>query len=106
VTRNLLVVMDILACRANDRDQNTMADCIDEPPATPRDDWVENLIVECELDRHRVRGGVTSFGSIAKMSTRRPGPTATSWVIWVGECAASWHEDGNGQRWMSPTAGG
>jgi hypothetical protein len=56
----------ILACRADDRDQNTMAGCLDEPPATSREDWIERLIAECDLDRHRVRGGIPSFGSIVK----------------------------------------
>lgn len=64
--RNERITRHILACRADDRDQNTMADCIDEPPATPRDDWIEKLIGECDLDRHRVRGDIPSFGSIAK----------------------------------------
>ncbi|MFF2243321.1 hypothetical protein ACFVTM_03965 [Arthrobacter sp. NPDC058130] len=60
------ITRHILAVRADDRDQTTMAACVDEPPATPRDDWIEKLINECGLDRSRVRGGVPSFGSIAK----------------------------------------
>ena len=56
----------ILACRADDRDQNTMAACLDEPPAKSRDGWIESLIKECDLDRDRVKGGVPSFGSIVK----------------------------------------
>lgn len=60
------ITRHILACRADDRDQGTMADCVDEPPPTPRDDWIDGLIDEFGLDRHRVRGGIPSFGSITK----------------------------------------
>lgn len=60
------ITRHILACRADDRDQNTMAGCLDEPSAESRDNWIEKVIDECGLDRHRVRGGVPSFGSIAK----------------------------------------
>ena len=39
--RNERITRHVLACRADDRDQNTMASAVDEPPAEHRGDWME-----------------------------------------------------------------
>ncbi|PYH02207.1 hypothetical protein CVV67_01875 [Arthrobacter stackebrandtii] len=51
--RNERITRHVLACLA------------EEPPAEPRGDSMESLIVQYGLDRSRVLGGIPSFGSIA-----------------------------------------
>lgn len=65
-SRKERITRHILALRQDDSDQTTMAACLDEPPATSRNVWIDKTISASCLDRARVYGGVPSFGSKAK----------------------------------------
>lgn len=85
-----------------------MAGCLDEPPASPRDEWIEELIVKYDfdphktvkydLDPHKTKGGIPSFGSITKTVDKETWSDGDN----IGELG--WRMcSGMAQRWKSST---